>query len=106
MGTTIFTISTTTELLDEIRNKTGNVSNFFNIAARYKLKEYHNRKLTEFMLYIAIPALGFIGSIAATIYFKTLFFYTLMGIGAIYLIIFVFLFYDKYYRNKKEEKKT
>lgn len=102
MSKTTFTISTDTELLNWIKTQTDNVSNYFNDAVKYKKNEYKNRKKTEFMYYIGLPFLGVIGSIAATLYFLSLFFYILTSIISIYLMVFIFLYYDKYYREVKK----
>lgn len=103
MSNTTFTISTTTELLDEIKKKHRNVSNFFNESAKYRLKEYRTQKRTEFMWYIALPCLGFLTTVGLTLYFLSLFFYIVMGICGIYLMIFGFLYYDKYHRMDRYE---
>ena len=102
MGNTTFTISTTTELIEEIKKHTdNNISSFFNKAACFQLNQYKLQRQTEFMWYIALPFLGFIGCIGATLYFESIFFFILMSVSGIYLIIFITIFINKYRRKKK-----
>jgi len=101
MSNTTFTISTTEELIGKIKEKNPNISNFFNEAALYRLSEQKTQKRVEFMWFIALPFLAFLGLLYLTLYLKDMFFYILMAILAIYLIIFIYLFVDKHYRSKK-----
>jgi len=99
------TITIDDELLKNIKKQiknshTSNVSNFFNEAARFKLNQYKNQYQTEFMWYIALPFLGFIGCLYATIYLASMFFFIITGVVGLYLIIFITLFLKKY-RGKK-----
>lgn len=101
MGNTTFTISTSTELIEEIKKHTDNVSSFFNGAVRFQLNQYRTQRQTEFMWYIALPFLGFIGCIGATLFFESIFFFILMAVSGIYLIVFITIYINKYRRRKK-----
>ena len=71
-------------------------STFINKSIDYMVKTYESQFIIDFMYFISIPLLFFLIVIGLTIYLASIFFYLLSGISGIYLVLFVFLFYNKY----------
>ena len=98
---TSFSLSTTSERIDKIDSfiKEGMYTtkkDFINDAID-KFFELHNTNYTiDFMYFIGVPLFLFLVSIGLTLYFSSLFWYIITGISGIYLMVFVYLFYDKY----------
>jgi len=103
MGSTSFSLSTTVKRLQEIEriNPYNCKSDFINKAVDIHIKSLKTRYLSDLFYYIALPFLSFMGFIGITLYLADMFFTILTCIVGIYLIILVFLFYDKYKKVKK-----
>jgi len=94
-------ISTTEQLIDNIdilieKGCYKDFSSFMNIAADLLIKTHKNNIVVDFLHYIFSGVFFFLGCVGATFYLRSLFFYVLTGISGVYLMVFIFLFYDKY----------
>ena len=97
----IKTISTTEDILNNINFyvKKGfykDVSTFFNMGATLLIKTHKNNNIVDFLHYVFPGVFFFLGCVGTTLYLGSLFFYILTGISGMYLMVFVYLFYDKY----------
>ena len=71
-------------------------STFINTAIDFYLNHIRTKYLTDFMYFFGIPFFIFLVSVGITLYFSNMFFYVISSISGIYLIIFFYLFYNKY----------
>jgi len=71
-------------------------STFINQSIDFMIKTHESKRAIDFMYFISIPLLFFLITVGLTLYLASLFFYLLMGISGIYLVLFTFLFYNKY----------
>jgi len=71
-------------------------STFINKSIDHMFKTLETTIIIDFMYFISIPLLFFLITLGITLYFASVFFYLLMGIAGIYLMVFVFMFYNKY----------
>ena len=106
MGNTTFTISTTTELIDEINKLIGNkhynnISDFFNKTGWSQINDIRNRFFSDFIYYLGFPTLAFLGLVFLSITLINLFFYILTIIVGIYIVVLFHLFYNKYHKEKR-----
>jgi hypothetical protein len=62
----------------------------------FMFKTLESKHLIDFMYFVSIPFLFFLVVIGLTLYLTSLFFYIMSAISGIYLIIFFYLFYNKY----------
>jgi len=105
MGNTTFTISTTSERLDKIKNVIKNpetMASFINRAIDHELHNLETRYMSDFIYYLGFPTLAFLGMAFLSLTFMNLFVYIITVIIGIYIVVLFFLFYNKY--HKKEEK--
>ena len=98
---TTFTFSTTKDRLEKINilvdaNHFNNTSNFINKAIDFYIRDFENKKIMLFWYYICIPLFFFLICIGITLFTANMFFYILTGLGGINLMIFIFLFFDRY----------
>jgi len=97
-----FSLSTTTERLSKVDGFIGNNSNyadraaFINDAIDKFFEAYNAKFVIDFMYFIGVPLFLFLISVGLTLYLVSLFFYIITGISGIYLMIFFFLFYNRY----------
>lgn len=71
-------------------------STFINKAVDFWFETKESKRTLDFMYFVSIPFLFFLVTLGITLYFGSLFFYALFGISGVYLIIFFYLFYNKY----------
>ena len=71
-------------------------STFINKAIDLLIKTHKNNIVVDFLYYVFPGVFFFFGCVGATLYLNSLFFYILTGISSVYLMVFVYLFYDKY----------
>ena len=71
-------------------------STFINTAIDFLIKTHKNNIFVDFLHYVFPGVFFFLGCIGATLYLRSLFFYVLTGISGLYLMVFIYLFYDKY----------
>jgi len=93
--------STTDERLNLIdafidKHKYPDRSTVINTAIDELLKKYKSIIYVDFLYWICIPLFMVLVCIGLTLYTASIFFYSILVIAAIYLIVFIFLFYDKY----------
>jgi len=96
-----FSLSTTVERMSRVDEFIGNSNYadraaFINDAIDKFFESYNAKFVIDFMYFIGVPLFLFLISIGLTLYLVSLFFYILTGISGIYLMIFFFLFYNKY----------
>ena len=105
MGNTTFTISTSTELLNEInilikKEQFKNTSDFFNKTGLARVNDFKSRYLSDFIYYLGFSTLAFLSMVFLSLTFLSLFFYIITIILGIYLVILFYLFYNKYRGNR------
>ena len=91
-----FTFNITTERYKKVKEHCDNISQFINESIDINIKRIETKHLSDFIYYIGFPFLCLLGSIAITLYLGSLIFYIITGIIGVYLIILIFLFYNKY----------
>lgn len=98
-----FTFSTTDERLNKTRNLVSNdknrypdVSFVINLSLDQFFKNMNTNKIIDLMYFVSIPLLFFLVCIGITLFTASLFFYILTGLSGIYLMIFGFLWFNKY----------
>ena len=67
-----------------------------NSALDLLFKTHETKKSLDFMYWIALPFFFFLILVGICLLFPSFFFYILLSISGIYLIIFTYLFFDKY----------
>ena len=100
------TFSTTKDRIDKIdkfviSNDTPHRSAFINKAIDEYFKQIETRKLLDFMYFIGLPFFAFLISVGVTLVINSLFFYIISAIFGFYLMIFIFLYHNKYKEVKK-----
>jgi len=93
--------STSDERLDKIdsfikNGHTSDRSTFINQSIDFYFRSLESKKIIDFMYLISIPFLFFLTTIGITLFFASLFFYIVSTVSGIYLIIFFYLFYNRY----------
>ena len=71
-------------------------STFINISLDHMFKSIESKRILDFMYFVSIPFLFFLITLGITLYFGSLFFYVLSSVSGVYLIVFFYLFYNKY----------
>lgn len=71
-------------------------STFINTSIDFMIKTQESKRIVDFMYFVSVPILFFLITVGLTLYLASMFFYLLTGISGIYLVLFTFLFYDKY----------
>lgn len=102
-----FTFDITKERLEKIKLLIKNpdtISNFINGAIDIRIKTLETRYLMDFLYYLGLPTIAFLGMVGITLLFPTLFFYMLTVLLGAYIVILFFLFYNKYRGKKKWAK--
>jgi len=98
---TAFSLATTTERMNKVESFVGN-NNYtdkaavINAAMDKFFELYDSKYVIDFMYFIGVPLFLFLVSVGLTLYLASLFFYIIAGIAGIYLMIFFFLFYNRY----------
>jgi len=106
-NSTSFTLWTTVEVIEEVKNIVKNnknyptIASYINKAIYFYNKRNQEQKSIEFMYFICIPLGLFLGCIGLSLHLASLFFYIISVIFGIYLMVFVYLFYNKYFRGNK-----
>jgi len=72
------------------------VSTCINESIDLNRRGIENKKSIEFMYFICIPLGLFLGCLGLSLHLASLFFYIVSVIFGFYLMIFVYLFYNKY----------
>ena len=104
-----FTFTPTEERLEKIKKHIPNpdtpdtisISKFINRAIDYKIKNIETRHLSDFIYYLGLPTLAFLGMLFLSLTLLNLFFYILTTVIGGYIVILFFLFYNKYKKVKK-----
>ena len=77
------------------------ISNFINHAIDIRIKTLETKYMSDFIYYLGLPTLAFLGMVFISLTFPTWFFSILTGVIGLYIIILFFLFYNKYRGKKK-----
>ena len=76
------------------------MTHLINYAIDYYIDTHKARMISDFIYYIGFPFGVFLGFIFLTFYLKDVTFYVLTAIVGFYLIILIYLYYDRYLKNK------
>lgn len=71
-------------------------SAFITQSVDLMIKTLESKRTIDFMYFIGMPLFFFLVCVGLTLYLASLFFYLLTGISGIYLVLFVFVFHNKY----------
>jgi len=75
--------------------------NFVNRAIDREIKTLKTRYLSDFIYYLGLPTLAFLGMVYVSLTYPTFFFFIIMAVLGFYIIVLFFLFYNKYRGGKK-----
>ena len=67
-----------------------------NTALTLLIKTHNTNRIIDFLQFVFPGVIFFLGCIGATLFLRSLFFFVLSGISGLYLMVFIYLFYDKY----------
>jgi hypothetical protein len=76
-------------------------STFINTGIDFLLKTHNTNRVMDFLYFIFPGVFFFLGCIGATLFLRSLFFFVLTGISGLYLMVFIYLYYNKYKGVKK-----
>jgi len=79
-------------------------SDIINKSLDFFIQHIETKFLSDFIYYIGLPSLAFIGSIFLTFYLTDIIFYIIAAIIGVYLVILVYLFRYKYRGGRKSLK--
>jgi len=101
MSKTGFSLSTTTERLEKIdlyitKTKHDDRASFINASIDKFIELFENNMLIDFMYYIGVSLFLFLICGGITIWMPNVYFLLVTCFAGFYLIIFLFLFYNKY----------
>ncbi len=93
--------SSTTERIDRIDNLVSNGfypnrSTFINTSIDFLLRTHDINRIVDFLYFVAPGVFFFLGCVGLTLFLRSVFFFVLTGISAIYLMVFFYLYYNKY----------
>lgn len=78
-------------------------STFINTGIDLLIKTHETQRIVDFLHFVFPGVFFFVGCIGATVYLRSLFFFVLTGISGLYLMVFIYLFYDKYKGVKNKD---
>ena len=78
------------------KNKSDSMADIINTAIDFYLNHLETKYLMDMMYFFGIPFFIFLTAVGITLYFSNMFFYVVSGVSGIYLVIFFYLFYNKY----------
>jgi len=99
-----FTFDITKNRLERIKKLIKNpdtISNFINRSIDKEIRTLETRYLSDFIYYLGLPTLAFLGMIYISLTYPTFFFFIIMSVLGFYIIVLFFLFYNKYRGGKK-----
>lgn len=99
-----FTFNITEERYNEIKKYLKNpetVTSFVNNSIDNQIENIKSRYLIDFIWYLGMPTLGFLGMVSICLLYPTLFFFIITIILGVYIVILFYVFYNKYHRRKK-----
>jgi len=99
-----FTFNIGKERLDKIKKIIKNpetISDFINGSIDIRIKTLETRYMSDFIYYLGLPLLGFLGAVYLALTYPSWFFFIIMTVIGFYIVVLFFLFYNKYRGGKK-----
>lgn len=80
------------------------ITEYIQKSIDYKLKMQDSRYLSDFIYYLGMPFLAFLGLVGLCLFIPNIFFYSLLIVVGFYISILFYLFYNKYRGGESARK--